>query len=201
MANYAEELDVKNLAILLTTLLVLGFLAACAGTPGGSNWKENKRRRAKANMGMPTKLKPDKEDVPLAVRQIETQIDRSTVILASEATIFVSKNYEFDISLTGDEVTRDLDKGGAKESLALGNATAFVRNLKVECDRSIRVKIADFGTKPFIKISAQGHCSHIILGNNNASHEVKRAQAIHINNDNLRYFRQKEEMAVGLTDQ
>ncbi len=174
----------KHYLYIIVPLCLVLFLTACASSSEGRNWKENKRKR---EMGMPSKLKPEPEEVPAAVRRLEVQIDRPGVILAEEAVIHVSKNYEFDISLSGDDVSRDLNSSGVHESLALGAATAFVRNLKIQCDRSIRVKIADFGTKPFIKISARGHCSHIILDNATGRHEVKRARAIKINNADVHY--------------
>ncbi len=187
-------IDVKKQIHVSLVIFVFALLAGCASTPNGKNWKENKRRR---EMGMPSKFKPDADEIPAEVRQIEVQIDQPSVILAGDAVIYVSKNYEFDISLTGDDVVKDTNGTGAQESVARGAATAFVRNLKVSCDRTIRVKIADFGTKPFIKISARGHCSHIIMGNEVGNHEVKRARKIQINNANVQYFGQLEERPVG----
>jgi hypothetical protein len=192
-----EEIDVKQLSIFIAALIAMTFLGACASTTGGGNWKENKRKRDKGE-GMPSKFVPDADEIPAEVREIEVQIDRESVILAHEAIIHVSKNYEFDISLTGDEVTHDLDATGSKDSIAQGKATAFIRNLKLTCDKSIRVKIADFGTKPFIKISARGHCSHIILGDSKDDHEVKRANKIQIRNERVRYVGATRETAVSL---
>lgn len=168
-----------SLAVLIAFFCVFG-LAACSSSGGKSSAAKPK--------GIPSKFKPDDSEVPAQVRAQETVIDKDSVILANEAVVYVSKNYEFDVSLTGDDVSKDLDDSGARDSVAQGSARAFVRNLKIECDQRIRMKIADFGTEPFIKISARGHCSHIILGEGEGDHEIKRAAGIEIRNSDIRYL-------------
>ena len=95
--------------------------------------------------GSLTSLKPAANETPLEVRDIEDLIDQNAVIIANEAEIYVSKNYEYDVSLTGDFVSGDLDDSGLTERLAKGKPVAFIRNLKIQCDQRLRVRIADFG--------------------------------------------------------
>ncbi|MCB9831072.1 MAG: hypothetical protein H6807_01255 [Planctomycetes bacterium] len=174
-----------NQRILPLALSLLLLLPSCATTGGSRNDGPSGEPQAK---GKPSVLKLEAAETPAAVRAIETRIDESSVILASEAVIEVSKNYEMDVSVSGDDVSnRDLDPTGGVLTLARGKCTVFVRNLKIVCDRGVRVQIADFGTKPFINVSARGHCSHIIAAKHGQEHEVKRAQLVFIRNDELRY--------------
>ena len=137
-------------------------------------------------------LAPAAAETPAQVRAIEGLIDDTSVILADEAEIYVSKNYQFDVSLTGNVVSSDLDKSGTNERIAKGGAIAFVRNLQIKCDRQIRVRIADFGTEPFIHVAARGRCSHIIMQSDGGRSEVKRADAILVKNDALRYVEDRQ---------
>ncbi len=132
-------------------------------------------------------LKPKPEDVPQEVKNIETFVESPSVILAEEGEIYVSKNYQLDVSLTGDSVTPDIDPGGINERIATGNAQAIFRNLKIKCDRKLRLRIGDFGTKPFIRMAFKGHCSHIILGPGGSRHDVRRTDGILVQNDELEY--------------
>lgn len=166
----------------------------------------------------PSKLKPEKEDVPAAVRAIEPYIDTESVILADEAEIWVSKNYEYDVSLSGEQFAtdaeadarkfvqagtgkamyssrpKDLDNSDGVEMIARGKSVAFVRNLKISCDRRLRVRIAGFGTQPFIKIRANGHVSHVLIDRETRTHDVTRAQAVVIDNDRLRYVGREQDV-------
>jgi hypothetical protein len=182
--NEVMNVKITTTALMLAAVLLLG---ACASTGSRSSSKEEARG--------PSVLKPTPQETPAAVRAIENRIDSPSVILASEAFIEVSKNYEMEMSVSGDDVSnRDLDPSGGVLTLGKGKCTIFIRNLKIICDQGFRVQIADFGTNPFINVSARGHCSHIIPAGNGNEHDVKRAQGILIRNENIRYLENDSEV-------
>ena len=183
----------RTLALISLALFV--FLTACASNPDAGEARTEARpssaaptaaRGPAANDESMADLTPRPESVPAAVRAIEDLIDTPSVILATEAEIYVSKNYQFEVGLSGDNVTSDLDKTGINERIALGNAIASIRNLQIRCDQRIRVRVADFGTKPFIRVAAKGHCSYVVAEESGRGGSVKRANAIFIENDDLR---------------
>jgi hypothetical protein len=153
-----------------------------------------KKRPANPDLPMPSKLVHDPSEVPTAVRRIERFIDPKSGILADEVVIEVSKNYQFDCSLTGDRVGHVLAGVQGTDRMALGPATAYVRNLKIRADKRIRLVIADFGTKPFIRITARGRCAHVIEGG--GVPKVERADAILIRNDRVQYLEGSQDPAV-----
>ena len=182
----------KKHAIIALSLVLVLFCGACA-SPSGRQGKDA------AKPGIPSRLKPTLAETPQEIRNIEVQIDQTSIILAREAFVYVSKNYEMDVSLSGEDVSKDLDTSGARENVARGSSIAFIRNLKLQCDHQIKVKIADFGTKPFIKISALGPCSHIILGDESNDNQIKRSQRIVVNNADVSYFNDKGERTAAQT--
>ncbi len=178
------NVKIHTIALMLAAILVLG---ACASSGGRSSSSGEARG--------PSVLKPTPQETPAAVRAIEHRIDSPSVILAGEAFIEVSKNYEMEVSVSGDDVSnRDLDPTGGVLTLGKGRCTIFIRNLKIICDQGFRVQIADFGTKPYINVSARGHCSHIIPAESGNEHDVKRAQGILIRNENIRYLENQSEV-------
>lgn len=196
-------------------------------TPNRSRSNTSRKRRVrsegKSTANRPSKMKPEKQDVPTVVRAIEPHIDRESVILADEAEIWVSKNYEYDVSVSGEQFAqdraasmrkfveagtgkamyssrpKDLDNSDGIEMIAHGNSVAFVRNLKIKCDRKLRVRIAGFGTEPFIKIKANGHVSHVRVDKGASRHDVTRAGAVVIENDRLRYVNREQGVRVAST--
>ncbi len=160
---------------------VLVALPACSSSQGGRTSHQDREMEELGD------LKPRSEDVPQEVKNIETFVESPSVILAEEGEIYVSKNYQLDVSLTGDTVTPDIDPGGINERIATGNAQAVFRNLKIKCDRKLRLRIGDFGTQPFIRMAFKGHCSHIILGPGDGKHDVRRTDGIIVQNAALQY--------------
>lgn len=168
----------NRLIYLIVILTTFSLLAGCESTgpkPG-----------ARANQ-VPSKIALTQEDTPASVRRIEAWIDRSSVIIADQIDIVVSKNYQFEVSVVGDSVSSDLNQGGIHERVATGGATAFFRNLRLKADRQMRVRVADVGTQPFLRITARGNCSHILVGETEEEHAVKRSESLQINNEEIRY--------------
>ncbi len=161
--------------------VVLVALPACSSSQGGG---KSRQVRETEELG---DLTPRSEDIPQEIKKIETFVESPSVILADEGEIYVSKNYQLEVSLTGDTVTPDIDPGGINERIATGNAQAVFRNLKIKCDRKLRLRIGDFGTQPFIRMAFKGHCSHIILGSGGGKHDVRRTDGILVQNAALRY--------------
>lgn len=200
---------------ILFSLLLLAFAVACSSTSNGESRTSSNSNTASADVDQGNaSVEPDgktakmnsksggkprpmaiADEVPAAVKSIETVIDQKSVVLADEAEIHVSKNYQFDVSLTGDEVSDDKDTGAGVERVATGGAIAFVRNMQIRCDKKIRVKIADVGTRPFIQVVCRGRCSHLISGGDGAKPAVQHAETIIVDNDHLRYMEAKEKTA------
>ncbi|MEE9392147.1 MAG: hypothetical protein V3W41_06555 [Planctomycetota bacterium] len=145
-------------------------------------------------LGMPSKLVHDSKEVPEQVRAIEGFIDVKSAIIADEIVIEVSKNYQFDVSLAGDRVGHVLAGKTGTDRIAMGPATAFVRNLRIRGDKRIRLRIAGVGTKPFIRITAKGHCSHIVAPEGRQP-KITRADAILIRNDKVSYVQNNNGLA------
>ena len=166
---------------LMFILTSFALITACESTP----------RAAKGPDPVPSKIALTAEDTPEAVKSIERWINTRSVILADEIDIVVSKNYQFELSVVGDQVTSDLNRSGVHERVATGGATAFFRELRLKADHSLRVRIADVGTRPFLRITAKGNCSHIIVGEavgeNETDHAVKRAEILQIQDANILY--------------
>jgi hypothetical protein len=178
----------------IALIIALTFIGACSSTHDGASAKaDSKSQAAAAKPGTPAGTDPswiavDQSTIPAAVRRKETVIDQSSVIIADDCEIAVSKNYQFDVSLIGDVVSQDLDPRGGVLRIAKGKATAFVRNLQVRTDGTIKVSIADVGTEPFIRVTAKGHCAHIKSAAPGAKGDVARAQSIVIKDERIQYL-------------
>lgn len=153
-----------------------------------------KKKPVDPDLPMPSKLVHDQSEVPVAVKRIERFINPKSGLLADEVVIEVSKNYQFDCSLTGDRVGHVLAGQQGTDRMAIGPATAYVRNLKIKADKRIRLVIADFGTKPFIRITARGRCAHVV--DEGSSPKVQRSDAILIRNDRIQYLEGIADPAV-----
>ena len=170
-----------RLVYFLLVLTSFAWLTACESAP----------KKQDTTTQIPSKIALTAEDTPEAVKRIEKWIDSASVIMADEIDIVVSKNYQFELSVVGGQVSSDLNRGGIHERVATGGATAFFRNLRLKADNKMRVRIADVGTRPFLKITAKGNCSHIIVGetepNSEPNHEVKRVEILRIQDEHILY--------------
>ena len=181
----------------LLLIALVTIFGACATTESGSNSERSSGSergagrngaRPKASGGEPSKLAIDPKEVPTAVRAIESVIDKQAVLLAEEVEIYVSKNYQHDVSLTGDAVSQDRDGSGGIERQAFGRSTSFVRNLEIRADRSVRARIADVGTEPFIRILARGHCAYI--PKDGGATPVERSTVVYVRNEDIEFHEQ-----------
>ena len=167
------------------------FVAACTTT---STEKETSRRDGADRPGVaakpvvdaaapvtsedadgPSILKPPEEMTPAAVRAIEVQIDRRAVVMADDILIEVSKNYEWDVSLSGDAVVPQRPNGSGHASEAIGAARATVRNLDLRAKRRITFWRSGFDVKPFIRITARGNVSHVSSDDRAGEPRIRRA--------------------------
>lgn len=155
----------------------------------GTESRTESAKAANATNAKPRKIGVEGDAVPESVRAIEAMIDQNGVILADEAEISVSKNYQLEVSLTGDEVSKDTDDSGALEQTATGKPMAWIRNLQIRADQKITVRIADVGTRPYIKILAKGNCSHLATVADGTP-DVHHASGILIENADLRYIQE-----------
>ena len=162
----------------LTTLMfTLAALAGCAA--------HNDNHAAE----QPIKIKHDPDEVPLEVRAIETLIERPGAIMAEEVEISVSKNYEWDVSLSGDFVSdprRHVD--GGTFSVAKGHACATFRKLEIRAWKRIVFRRSDLNVVPFIKITAKGRAAHATSVENGTGPVVRRAPVIKIRNADIEYL-------------
>ena len=173
--------------------LLMTFLFGCATSNSNRDESaENRESLSGAESNMPSRMAVEGTIVPAAIRAIESEIDKNAVILADRIDVYVSKNYQLDVSLIGDVVSKDMDLGAANERHAIGKSVAFVRNLQLRADQGIRVRVASTGTQPFLKIRALGHCSHIIANNTTAAEDVKRSAMVTIENEHVRYYEKGE---------
>ncbi len=174
--------SVHRFMYLVLILFSMALMTSCESAP----------RQPRGADQVPSKIALTQEDTPEAVRSIEKWINEPSVIIADEIDIVVSKNYQFELSVVGDQVTSDLARGGVHERVATGGATAFFRELRLKADRSLRVRIADVGTRPFLRITARGSCSHIIVGSakgeKTENHAFKRTEILQIK-DSAIYYR------------
>jgi hypothetical protein len=132
-------------------------------------------------------LKLDAAEVPAEVRAIEKLVDRRSALLADEVRIEVSKNYEWDVSLSGDGVAPQKAEKGGTTSEAHGNARAYFRNLDIRSRNKITVWRSGLGVTPFIKIYARGGVSYIDTDDDTGKPRVKRANACQINNAKIAF--------------
>lgn len=161
----------------LAALALASVLAACATT--GPSPSEPTRARA---------LRPQDEEVPAAIKSIETQIDRRAAIVADEVEIHCSKNYEWDVALTGDEVTPQRAQGGEHVSIAEGSARATFRNLEIRAHRRIVFRRSGLDVVPFIRVAARGNAAHAVVPPQGGEPAVKRARLIRIEDAKVQYI-------------
>lgn len=134
----------------------------------------------------PSKLKPDAEEVPQLVRAIESAIDKKSALVAREVEIYVSRNYEWDVSLTGDAVSPQTADGDEHWSVATGNPRATLRNLEIKAWDRIVFRKSGFDVEPFIKVTARGQAALATEEREGAPLRVQRADIIHIDNADIR---------------
>ncbi len=137
-----------------------------------------------------SKLKHDLSEVPQQVRAIERRIDETCALMAEVVEISVSKNYEWDVALTGDRVTsptRGLSDG-AKVSVAEGNARATFRNMDIRAWKRIVFNRSGLNVVPFIKIVAKGRAAYAVLDGGNEQPSIRRAPIIRIDNAQIEYL-------------
>jgi hypothetical protein len=169
---------------------------ATAATPAPRPAARNAPRRqpaAKANLPKSPDvsiLKLDQSEVPAAVRAIEHLVDRRSALLADEVRIEVSKNYEWDVSLSGDGVSPQRPDRGGTLSEADGNARAYFRNLDIRSRGKITVWRSGLGVTPFIKIYARGGVSYIDTDDATGKPRVQRANACQITNAKIAFDNQ-----------
>ncbi|MAG34199.1 MAG: hypothetical protein CL908_25245 [Deltaproteobacteria bacterium] len=164
-------------------LLFAALLAGCVSTGTSGS------QPTAAGDGKAVKIKHDDTEVPAAVRAIETQIDRPSALMGEEVEIWVSKNYEWDISLTGDLVKKpEPDAGGGQVSIATGHPRARFRNLEIRAWKKIIFHRSGFGVTPYIKITARGRAAHAILDPGSDTPVVRRAPVIRIRNADIQYL-------------
>ena len=109
---------------------------------------------------------------------------------AREVDIFVSRNYEWDVALTGNEVVRQVHVGDDKHaSQAFGNPRAMFRNLEIRAERKITFIKSGFDVVPFIRISARGRAIYIEEKDASGNHKIHEADAIFIHNSEMRFLR------------
>jgi hypothetical protein len=139
-------------------------------------------------------LKLDAKEVPAEVRAIEKMIDRRSALLADEVRIEVSKNYEWDVSLSGDGVAPQRQKDGGTVAEATGNARAYFRNLDIRARDKITIWRSGLGVAPFIKIWAKGGVSYIDTEEQTGKPRVKRANNCRIHNASIAF----DEQVIGV---
>ena len=158
--------------------LVMGLtlaLGACVTTSGGARG--------------PMPLKHGEAEVPSEVRAIETRIDEKAAIMAEEIEISVSKNYEWDVSLTADRVVAEApSQGGGQVSVAEGHPRAMFRNLDIRAWKRIVFRRSGLNVAPFIKITAKGRAAYAVLDEANETPVVRRAPVIRINNAKIEFM-------------
>jgi hypothetical protein len=145
--------------------VVLAAAAACSTTSSTSSGPaasaaEPARRTASDDPDAPSVLGVPADSVPAEVRAIEAQIDRRAVVMADEIRIEVSKNYEWDVALSGDLVSPQRPSGDGHESSAVGAARAVVRNLELRAGKIVFWR-SGFGVAPFVRITARGNVAHV----------------------------------------
>jgi hypothetical protein len=135
---------------------------------------------------VPSTLKPSAEETPALVRAIEVVIDEKSALVAEEVEIYVSRNYEWDVALTGDVVTPQVANGQEQSSEATGNPRATFRNLEIRAYRRIVFRKSGYDVEPFIKVTAKGQAALAKERESGGELEVLRADIIAINNADIR---------------
>lgn len=166
----------STLPALMGLTLALG---ACTMAPGGGASADEDSMQ----------IKHDDADVPAQVRAIEVHINQKAAIMAEEIEIWVSKNYEWDVSLTGDRVGAEPPpKEGGQISIAEGHARAMFRNLDIRAWKRIVFRRSGLNVVPFIKITAKGRAAYAFMDEANETPVVRRAPVIRINNAEIQFM-------------
>ena len=166
----------STLPALMGLTLALG---ACTTAPGGGASADEDSMQ----------IKHDDADVPAQVRAIEVRINQKAAIMAEEIEISVSKNYEWDVSLTGDRVSAGAPpQDGGQVSIAEGHARAMFRNLDIRAWKRIVFKRSGLNVVPFIKITAKGRAAYAVMDEANETPVVRRAPVIRINNAQIQFM-------------
>lgn len=132
-------------------------------------------------------LKLDDAEVPAAVKAIEKLVDRRSALLADTVRIEVSKNYEWDVSLSGDAVSPHRPDKGGTVSEATGNPRAYFRNLDIRARDKIVIWRSGLGVTPFIRVWANGTVSYIDTDDTTGKPRVKRAGNCKISNASIAF--------------
>jgi hypothetical protein len=135
-------------------------------------------------------LKVDDSDVPAAVRAIEKVIDKRSALLADTVRIEISKNYEWDVSLSGDGVTPHRPEQGGTIAEATGNPRAYFRNLDIRARDKIVLWRSGLNVAPFIRVYAKGAVSYIDTDDATGKPRVQRAGNCRINNASIAFDQQ-----------
>jgi hypothetical protein len=167
-------------------LAVLAAAAACT-TTGSQNAASSPVAATTSATEGPAELKVPQEQVPPEVRAIEAQIDRRAVLMADEIRIEVSRNYEWDVSLTGDAVTPQTPNGTGHQSEATGGARATVRHLDLRATGKIVFWKSGFGVRPFIKITARGNVAYVAGDPQGGEPKLRRASFCRIADADLAF--------------
>jgi hypothetical protein len=132
-------------------------------------------------------LKIDDSEVPAAVKAIEKLVDKRSALLADTVRIEVSKNYEWDVSLSGDAVSPHRPDRGGTISEATGNPRAYFRNLDIRARDKIVIWRSGLGVTPFIRVWAKGAVSYIDTDDATGKPRVKRAGNCKISNASIAF--------------
>jgi hypothetical protein len=135
-------------------------------------------------------LKLDEKEVPAAVRAIEAIVDKRSALLADEVRIEISKNYEWDVSLSGDAVAPHKPDGTGTVAEAVGGPRAYFRNLDIRARDKIVVWRSGLGVAPFIRVYARGKVSYIEEDTKTGKASVKRAGTCRISNASIAFDEQ-----------
>ncbi len=166
----------------IRTILAAAFLVTLVGACAtGPEREETSGGRPKARP-----LRTPDEEVPAAVRAIESRIDTKSALIADEVEIYCSKNYEWDVALTGDAVDKQRQVGDELVSVAEGNARATFRQLEIRAHRRIVFRRSGLDVVPFIKVSARGGAAYAEAAGG-GSPAVRRASLIRIENADIRF--------------
>ncbi len=171
----------RRTAALLVFVSALLLAAGCA-SPGGGAGPD-----AAGDGAGPSVLKLEPAEVPEAVRRIEACIDRKSVLLGKDIEIHASRNYEWDVALSGDDVTPHTAAADGRMSVATGHPRAVFRNLDIRADRRIVVRFSGLDVAPFIRITARGSASWIDLSEGGGFRRARRAGIIRIENERIEY--------------
>ena len=169
------------------TLSLLLLASSCATTGSGETSSADAGRVERPSDEDVSTFRVPQEEVPAAVRAIETQIDRRAAILADEIRIEVSKNYEWDVALTGDAVAPHKPARNGLESEASGGARATFRNLDLRATKRIVFWRSGLDVAPFIRVTARGNVCHVASDETGERVVQRRADVCAIRNAAL-YF-------------